>query len=293
MSFSNWRKNKIHSGRFIAGYFLLIIGLLSCEDALFFNKKDPIIAQVDERSLFLSQLADMVPDGTSKADSLAIVDGFIENWVRERLMIEEADKNIAADINLDKLVDDYRSSLLVYHYENKLTSRLLDTVVAEVEMREYYEMHKENYVLTHPTFRCILAKVPANASNLRLIRNALARTDLTEALFLIREKAVYHQIDTSMFMTQEDVESLLPYGMIKEGSLRPGVVTSVSDTGYEYFMRVLSYHDSGASPPFQYISDKIKKTILSERRIQLLKKYRQQLYEEGLDEKRVKIYKID
>jgi hypothetical protein len=265
----------------------------SCSDSSFFKKKDPVVAEVGERKLFFSQLKDIVPDGTSKKDSLAIVDGYIENWVRERLMVEDAAEHIAADINLDKLVDDYRSSLLVYHYENRLTSRQLDTMVAEVEMREYYESHKGNYVLTHPAFRCIIARVPASSRRLQEVKNSLQKVDYTEALFLVRENAVYHQIDTSLFMTYEDIATLLPENMVQPTELRAGMSVSMAADGFVHFLKILSFHAAGEAPPFEYISEKIKKTVLSERRIQLLKKYRQDLYNEGLEEKRFKIFKID
>lgn len=44
-------------------------------------------------------------------------------------MILEAEKNVAADINLNKLVDDYRSSLLVYNFEKRLVDQMLNTII--------------------------------------------------------------------------------------------------------------------------------------------------------------------
>lgn len=288
-----YRKSKFYPHLCYLLLFSILHFMSSCSDASFFKKKDAVVAEVGDRKLFFSQLKDIVPAGTSKKDSLSIVDGYIENWVRERLMVEDAAENIAADINLDKLVDDYRSSLLVYHYENRLTARQLDTMVADVEMREYYEMHKGNYVLTHPAFRCIIAKVPANSRRLQEVKNSFQKADFTEALFLVRENAVYHQIDTSLFMTFEDIATLLPENMVQPSELRAGLTVSASADGFVHLLKILSFHNAGEAPPFEYIAEKIKKTILSERRIQLLKKYRQDLYKEGLEEKRFKIFKID
>ena len=95
-----------------------------CKDGLFNdNAKDPVVARVGEQYLFKSQLEELVHDGTSPTDSAAIVDGYVQNWIVENLMIREADKNVAADINLNKLVEEYRASLLVYNYEKKLNCR--------------------------------------------------------------------------------------------------------------------------------------------------------------------------
>jgi hypothetical protein len=293
MYLPNCRKSKTQSIRTIVVLAVCASILTGCGDNMFFSKKDPVVAEVGDRRLFQSQLKNLVPDGTSKADSMAIVDGFVQNWVRERLMVEDAAEHIAADINIDKLVDDYRSSLLVYHYENRLTSKMLDTLIAEVEMREYYEIHKNNYILTHPAFRCIIARVPLNARGIENLNTALQRKDLTEGLFLVRELAEYHQLDTSLFMTLEDVVTLLPEGSLANLVLREGSLHRINEGKYAYFLRVLSYHPAGTAPPYEHIADNIKKIILSERRIQLLKKYRQDLYNQGLESKRFKIFKID
>jgi hypothetical protein len=234
----------------------------------------------------------LIYDGTSALDSAAIVDGYIQNWVRENLMILEAENNIAADINLTKLVDDYRSSLLVYNYEKKLVEEKLDTIILEVEKKSFYEGNKASYILSHPVFKCIIAKVPAKLkSEITNIRKALDKSDLTEAMFLIREKAIYHQLDTSLYVAKDDLESLVPGSLIYKLDKKSGNSYSVSDKDYEYFVKIIKYYDESSIPPFDFIESKIIKTILSERKNTLLKKYRQQLYDDALNKKIFEIYK--
>jgi hypothetical protein len=272
---------------------LLLSLLIACKDGFNFNKgaKDPIIAKVGERYLFKSQIQDLVHSGTSPTDSLAIVDGYIQNWIRENLMIDEAEKNVAADINLNKLVDDYRSSLLVYNYEKRLIDTKLDTNVSIDERRAYYNLYSSQYLLSHPIFRCVIAKVPAKSPDVSNIKKALAKSDLTEALFLIKEKAVYHHIDTEIYMTTNDLRSILPPDMLASGKLSSGKIIQEKSKDYEYFVKILDYYDENKIPPFEYIEAKIVKTILSERKIQLLKKYRQDLYDNGISNKKFEIFK--
>lgn len=271
----------------------IIIMLGACKDGFHFNKdaKDPIIAKVGERNLFKSQIQDLVHSGTSPTDSLAIVDGYIQNWIRENLMIAEAEKNVAADINLNKLVDDYRSSLLVYNYEKRLIETKLDTNVTRDERRAYYNLYSNQYLLSHPIFRCVIAKIPAKSPDVNNIKKALAKTDLTEALFLIKEKAVYHHLDTDVYMTSNDLRSMLPLDIVVSTKLSEGKIIQEKSKDYEYFVKILNYYDENKIPPFEYIEAKIVKTILSERKIQLLKKYRQDLYDNGISNKKFEIYK--
>lgn len=267
--------------------------LQGCKDGFYFNEnaKDPVVARVGERSLFKSQLEELVHEGTSATDSAAIVDGYMQNWIRENLMIAEAEKNVAADINLNKLVDDYRSSLLVYNFEKRLIDTKLDTTVLMAEKKAYYEQNKNQYILSHPVFKCLIAKVPAKSSDVKNIKQSLGKSDLTEALFLIKEKAVYHHIDTAAYMTFEDLRSLLPANMVNPDKISSGKIYQEKSKEYEYFVKILKYYDENKIPPFDYIDAKITKTILSERKIQLLKKYRQDLYDNGIANKNFEIYK--
>lgn len=278
---------------YIAFLVLPLLFLFSCKDGFNFNRdtKDPIIAKVGEKNLFKSQIAELIHPGTSPTDSAAIVDGYIENWIRENLMILEAEKNVAADINLNKLVDDYRSSLLVYNFEKRLVDQMLDTVIAMDEKRDYYESFKNQYLLSHPIFKCVIAKVSSKASGLKDIKNALGKADMTESIFLIKEKAVYHHLDTAKWMTIEDLESLLPKGMIEISELSGGKVFQKKEKDYEYFVKIITYYDEKRIPPFDYIEGKIIKTILSERKIELLKKYRQDLYDQGISDQKFEVFK--
>lgn len=273
-------------------FISLAVLLMSCGDGQFWlgKSKDPVVVRVGDRKLFQSQLEGLVHNGTNPEDSAAIVDGFKQNWILENLMIIEAEKNIAADINLNKLVEDYRSSLLVLNYEKRLIENNLDTIVTQAEKYAYYQKNKGQYSLSHPVFKCIISKIPTNTSGIPQVKSALQKSDLSEALFLIKEKSVYHHIDTAAYMTIEDLASLLPQGTFKQEELAQGKVFSSKEGKYEYFFKIISYYDENTVPPFEYISDKILKSILSERKKNLLLGYRQELYKQALNDQIIETY---
>ncbi|MFZ1456091.1 MAG: hypothetical protein WAT46_08615 [Saprospiraceae bacterium] len=258
-----------------------LITMLSCENYFNSGTKDPVVAKVGERRLFYSQLEGLVVPGTIASDSAAIVDGFLQNWIRENLMIVEAEKNIAADINLNKLVDDYRSSLLVYNYEKKLVEQQLDTIVLLADKKSYYEANKYLYQLSHPIVKCLIAKVPESVKSLQAIKSALNKSDLTEASFLVKENAVYYNSDIDRWMSVEELKSLIPDGMVQTDQISTGKIFQKRDNKHEFFVKILGHYDEREIPPFEYIDSKITKSILSERKNTLLKQYRTTLYDQG------------
>ncbi len=259
--------------------FLLAVFFQGCEGK--WQSEDPVLAEVGSRKLFLSNVQNLINPGSTAVDSTAIVDGYVQNWIRENLMIEEAEKNVAADINLNKLVDDYRSSLLVYNFEKRLVDKMLDTIIPEAEKKQYYSQNKNQYLLSHPILKCVIAKVPSKSIGKTDLTKSLSKKDMTEAMFIIKEKATYHHLDTAAWITIADLNSLLPGNMLKNEKLSDGKVLKGKEGDSEFYVKILGYYDEKEIPPFDYIEGIITKTLLSERKIILLKKYRDDLFEKG------------
>ena len=135
------------------------------------NKKNEdgsrVLAKVADRELRMSDLEGMFPEGTSKTDSATIMTAFVSRWVKDNLVMQEAEKNIPADVNIDKLVREYRSSLILNTYQQTLMSNSLDTAVSDQELRSFYETNKELYTLETPIMRCLFVKVPNTAPNIK------------------------------------------------------------------------------------------------------------------------------
>lgn len=252
---------------------------------------DVLIARVGNRMLYQKQIEDLVSEGTSSTDSVTIVNGFIQNWIRENLMILEAESKVAADININQLVEDYRSSLLVYNFEKKLVEERLDTVVSESERREFYEMHRNNYQLSHPLFKCIAGQFNKKNKLLKNIYNTFEKADLYTLQTVVQESAVKFHTDTSVYLTKEDLQSWIPQELFKNSLNTPKTI-KYTDEDYEYFVKMVEFYDENTIPPFNFLESKISKTILSERKNALLREFRQQLYLQGISDKKFEIYNV-
>ncbi len=270
---------------------LFFLGLGSCANPKsdLVDKTDVILAKVGSKTLYKSQVSELISEGTSPVDSTTIVNGFLQNWIREGLMILEAEKQVAADININKLVDDYRSSLLVYNFENKLIKEKLDTIIEAEEKQEYYEMNKNNYKLSHPIFKCVAGKFNKKNKNLSSIKKAFEENSYELLESILGSEAIKYQIDTSRYLVKEDLLSWMPVDMGKKLENTKKVI-SFSDNNYQYFVKMIEYHDENSIPPFYYIESKLNKSILSERKNNLLNEYRQQLYLKGISEKKFEVF---
>ena len=73
-------------------------------------------------------------------DSIAIVRDFVEKWVRNQLILSKAELNLTdEEKDVEQQIDNYRTSLLIYAYEQSYLRQNLDTVVTDKEVEKYYE----------------------------------------------------------------------------------------------------------------------------------------------------------
>jgi len=89
------------------------------------------IAHANQAYLYKDELAGIVASGTSKEDSIARVDGYVNSWIRKQLLIQEASRKI--DINeaeVERKILDYRYSIIAYEYQSYYVKQHLDTVVS-------------------------------------------------------------------------------------------------------------------------------------------------------------------
>ena len=114
-----------------------------------------ILAEVGNRKLYKSKIKDLFSSNIDSLEKQILIKGFVSNWIREQLLIIEAESKMADSLDIDELVDTYRSSLILDYYENKLVSQLLDTVITEQQLKDYYNTSKKEFILLEPIAKSI------------------------------------------------------------------------------------------------------------------------------------------
>lgn len=255
-------------------------------------KNDYLLAQTFNKTLYLSELAGMVPDNSSPEDSTLIVNAYVEKWVRENLLMHEAEKNVPHDLNIDVLVRDYRASLIRHNYEKLLVELQLDSTITDSELNSYYEENKEQYRLKNMILRCYLVKVPLEfegLSTLQKLWNSDTPEDYKLLLDLCRNYASVYMLNDSLWYDLPDIVLHLPkdYLSASNASTRE---YNTSDDKFRYFLRIFETTSANEFPPLEYIRGQASKVILHRRKIKLLEEKKEEMYERELRRNNVKIY---
>jgi hypothetical protein len=264
----------------------------SCKDSFHFIEKnnEDLLAEVNGHKLYKSDLASVLSSEESDEDSIRILKGMINNWVKDQLMILEAEKNMPKDMNLDKMIQDYRSSLLLYNYETKLAIELLDTLVTKDQKQSYYNNHKEEFILSEAVGKFVLAKVPSKAKGIDNFSEQWKKGNQVEIESFCKQHAEYTDLDGNKWKSINELMSFLPKNLISKSSLEEDKVYRKKDGDYEYFIKIIKYAEEESNPPFEYIESKIEKVLMNDRKRNLLRQKKQQLFDKEANGSQVKIY---
>ena len=105
-----------------------------------------VLVSVKGRTLNRSEVNKLIPRGISSADSLLLAESFTKKWVKDVLVYDVALRNLGDEKEeVDKLVEEYRRSLVRYRYQERLVEEKLKTDIRESDKLNYYEENQKKF----------------------------------------------------------------------------------------------------------------------------------------------------
>jgi hypothetical protein len=277
--------------RFLIFITILVIASIACSSpkAHPADVNDIVIAEVGNRILYKSKINDLFNAEIDSLERDILIKGFVSNWIREQLMIKEAESNLSRDIDIDDLVETYRSSLILNYYENKLVNDLLDTVITQQQLKDYYEESKNEFILIEPIVKAFVFGL--RKTNVKQkVRKAFNNNDVAELFELVGNQLTTQVVEPSKWQPMSNVLALLPEKKYNNKILLKKGTHSKRDGKIQYFVKIVDVVDKDSVPPLGYIESKIKRIILNNRKKALIKRKKQQLYDQNYNNNNIKIH---
>lgn len=256
------------------------------------HKNDPELAKVYDKTLYASEVTGSITPGLNPQDSALLLNAFVQRWVSDQLLMYEAERNIPKDANIDKLVRDYRASLVRFNFEEQLIGQKLDSTVSETEVRKFYEDNKEQFQLQSTILKCLVVKVPASApqSEMNKYWNSRNQADAVKLENFAKQTATLALLDRNKWYRLDEIAAILPQGTLSAdniGSRREG---TLSEGDSRYYYRVLESVRGKETAPFDYVKEQASKVILHKRKQELLENWKKELYNNELRRGNIKLY---
>jgi hypothetical protein len=275
-------------------FLLLIVSFSSCQ---FFDgrKGDEKIARFYDSYLYRSDLIGLIAPGTNASDSAVIVQRYIDNWIKQKIYLKEAEKHLSKNlVDVQRKVNDYRNSLLIFTYENQLLNEKLDTIITEDVLNEYYEKHQNDFKLRNHIVKLNFVKVPVGSPDINQVRT-LIRSENPQDLEKLEEYCVNHAagyfLDQESWFIFPDLLREIPLNPSNQESfLRNNKFVELSDSYYRYFLYLRDYKLEGSTSPLTFQTDNIKAIILNHRKQKMINQLRQDLYREAVEKSSFQVF---
>ena len=262
--------------------------LLGSCTALEKQQKVGAAVEVNGQYLYRSTL-DSLTVGLSSEDSLRMVQQYISQWTKDVLEYDKAKARTKSD--LEKLVEEYRRALYVQAYEQQLIERHMPKAVPDSVVMQVYEQMPNRFLLDESIVKGILVVVPKDARDIAKLRGWMAKEKLDEIEKYAYQNASGYELFADKWLTTTDLLAHIPAERAEmENQLKAKNQIEVTDSLKTYVLQVTEKQLRGEQMPMEYARPEIEKIVLYERQVDFLNKEREKLYNEAIQDQKIKFY---
>jgi hypothetical protein len=247
--------------------------------------------------LYQEDVKDVVPKGTTKKDSLAIIKSFINQWATKKLLFEAAERNLSNDkvSEFNVLMDQYKVDLYTKAYIEELVIRQVDTLVTEKQIVDYYEKNKQYF------------KNPAELVKLRYINLVkenpkFAKVKSKFSSFTKKDKKELEQLavqfksyafNDSIWVDINQVYEKIPFINIenKQKYISSGMNFQYPDSSTVWLVKVNKVLPKNSATPLEFLRPTIKQIIINNRKLKLINTLEKEITNDAIKDNKYEIYK--
>jgi hypothetical protein len=255
------------------------------------------VAEVGKVILYYDEIPQLIQHGINDADSVAIIQNYINKWAKRRLLLQKAEDNLSPELKniIEQQIEETRTNLVIYQYQQQMILEKMDTVVTDTELQNYYSANEKSFILNSAIVKALFIKLPVETPDLNKIRT-LARSNnqndlqqLETYCYQFAEKfddfnEEWVPMNRLSVELQQDIEN-------EETFLQNNRFFETSDSVAVYLISIRDYRLRSATAPFEYVKNDIKRIIWNTRRIEFMQSLENGIYNDALKKNSFKIYK--
>jgi hypothetical protein len=253
-----------------------------------------VVANVDDKELLLRDILTDMPEGLTGIDSATFVRMYTDNWVLNQLKLERAKQVLTSQGDIDRLVEDYRQSLIMRQLDQYYVDKELDTDITERQISAHYRMNSSQFVLNHDKVRGVVVRVSDKFRNTSALSDVL-RTVSDDGMVELNAFAEKHSLQVTdlsgEWVTFSDFLSYLPTVRTRsyDNVLQKGKVQSMKSDDIVFYFTIVDIARKGSVAPLECVEDDIRRMLYAERRSEIVKRYEMELKLEGVESGRVTV----
>lgn len=273
---------------------LLSLSLVSCQwkksVTEYIQGRTPIV-EINGDVLYAEDIKQVIPLGLSVADSTLFAERYIRNWAQDVLFYQNAIRNIPDTKDIDRLVENYRRSLIEHEFQRRLIEQKFSSEITDEEIEKFFKDNQRLFVLDESLIRGLFLQIPIKSHDLSNIRKLYTKQD-DESFEEIEKYCIRNAARCEFFYdnwrTVAEIEVLLP-PMEKslEGLLSGDRSFEFKDEDYIYLLNVSDYACKGGIEPLDHARGTIRGLLINSNEVDYMRKIKEDLYEAALEKDKI------
>ena len=270
--------------------YLLFLFLFSCDS----EDEGSFIASYKDNNLTLEEVLLNKP---SSEDSATFVNKYINNWLRNKVIVDKAQLYIDKDDKeLQSKVNTYKESLIINRYQNELINNKFDTTVLKNDIEQYYTNHQQDFILHKNIVKARFVIMNKETLNLNKIEKLITAKDALEINELSKFCEMYAEnsfLNDSIWVYFSEFYQKLPISEKESKKIfyKKNKLYSFTDRDFIFLFFIKDYQIKGEESPLPFVFSNIREILRNKNKQKFLNEIEDNLYNDALSSKHIKIYK--
>ncbi len=255
-----------------------------------FEKKQQSGAAVELNGHYLYRSTlDSLTLGMNSEDSLRAAQQYIRQWAQDILLYDATMSH--TNTQIETMVEDYRRTLYAQAYEERLVDKRMSKTITDSTVLALYQQMPERFKLDESIMKGMLVVVPSDAPNIQKLRQWMAAQSLDKIEKYAYQNASGYELFTEQWKTTTEIIRLVPMERADlENRLKGTNHIEVADSSKIYLLQITDKNMRGEAMPVEYARPQIEQIILNARRVEFMRKERERLYNEAIQERKIHFY---
>ena len=253
---------------------------------------DNVVAKYKDYELTKTELIGVIPPDISKEDSSRIAEGYIKNWLKEKVLMENSQDILSQDklLSIETKVQDYKNELILNELEEEWLDKNPPQEPTDEEIETFY--NKNPNII--PVNNTIVEYQFINSDKEDVYKSRdLLKKDTPEALEelskLAKEKKYANQLKKNQWVEWDDLVNITP---LSDSSLQrlylvKDKIFEIKNKDKIFLLKVIDYAKEGEAAPLSYSKKALKSILLNKRKLNLLSQKKEDLYQKAIYENEI------
>jgi hypothetical protein len=275
-------------------FCFLTIAFFSCKNGQVEQKEDAL-AEYKGKFLYKSDIPEDIWKKFSQGDSSGLLKSFIDRWLESQVLVQAAEEKLTdEEKNKEKLIEDYRNSLLIYEYNQKMVKEKMDTGVTDQEVSAFYENNLPTFQLRKNIVKIRYVRINKSKADVgklkKLMQNFSVVNDSLLKAYAEKEADNFYVDSNWLYLDDITKEIPLDENYDQQRFLSNNKFISIEENGTLYLLYIIDFRIRNATSPIEFERDKIKDIIKYQRKLDFLKNNQKTLVDKALEKGEIKYY---